>query len=992
MAQPNLNSSQELLYKFFIKKIIFIDNNRLFVHFEATSALPILEICELFKNLGIPLTQINQYKDKNKEHIEVISAPLPKQINITNVEYILTHALNHLIPIKCRLYRFIPYEDFTYEQVLFLQAMVHYLDQLLPEKREERIVKTLLRYPKLVAAITNSFFTKKQHQKQIDELFKQVQEYEDDKLLKICYFAIKSIVRTNFFQNKETKSFKFDLSRFKGLLPSLEPNIEIFVYHKEFLGVHLRTSKISRGGIRWSNREDLRQEIKDLMITQEAKNAIIIPTGAKGGLFIEKNVTKEEFAHYYRLYIDAMLDLIDKEPSHDSDFYFVVAADKGTADMSDVANEIAIKKGYWLKDAFASGGTHGYSHKKLGVTAHGAWISAARHFIEKGIDIFRDPITIVGTGSMRGDVFGNGLLLNPNCKLIGAISSHEIFIDPNPDAKIAYEERKRLFEKGASWREYDPKKISEGGGVFLRNQKEILLSPQIKKLLHIRKDRISAEELAKKLLQAKVDMLYIGGIGTYVKSSEELNIHIADKFNEPVRIDANELQAFAVCEGGNLGLTQKARIEYAKNGGRINLDSIDNSAGVHTSDYEVNLKIALNFAVQAGKINEDQKHTILKELTQEVLQKVFATNHAQPLAISIDHIRSALDIEEYIKVIDLLEKQLEFFNKKDFHIPKVKDFDNVLDEHGAIVRPVLGIVLSFAKIFLTHQILQSNLVNEPFFEHYLYKYFPKSLYPTFEKEVLAHPLKKEIIATTAANIIIDNAGIRFLADFEELHKEKFIIKIKSYLLLYTLLGIAKKKQELYANELSLKEKLLEDLLAIEHAVEFSLKWILRNYQEINLEPFHILNYKSQMKHFLDETEDLSRYIDLIKFVMPAIYLKEIKDHPLQEVLQLLLQIITELGIDKLLHIIYQFIPKDAIGKELKTQLIELVEYFVVATAKDVILFSRSKESLQQSLQNYFEEKMIDQEAYNQKIDELGQTPQDLMKISNVVHKLLLETI
>ena len=993
MAQQNLNYSQPLLYTYFIKKITYTINNQLFILLESKQKFSPIEVCELFKNLALPLDKIKQYQKDNKEYLEIYTIPLKQHINISILQDVINKAINHQIPIKCLLYKLITYEEFNYEKILFLQIIAHYIEQLLPEKKFESIIRIFLHNAELIKLIVELFFNKS-HQTEIliQEKLKNITNYEEYKILHLVISIISSIQRTNFFTNKETKAFKFYLASIKHLLPDLEPNIEIFVYHKEFLGVHLRTSKISRGGIRWSNREDFRQEIKDLMITQEAKNAIIIPTGAKGGLFIEKNVTKEEFTHYYRLYIDAMLDLIDKKPSHDSDFYFVVAADKGTADMSDVANEIAIKKGYWLKDAFASGGTHGYSHKKLGVTAHGAWISAARHFIEKGIDIFHDPITIVGTGSMRGDVFGNGLLINPNCKLIGAISSHEIFIDPNPNAKIAYEERKRLFEKGAGWGEYDPTKISEGGGVFLRNQKEITLSPQIKKLLHIRKDRISAEELARKLLQAKVDMLYIGGIGTYVKSSEELNIHIADKFNEPVRVDASELQAFAVCEGGNLGLTQKARIEYAKNGGHINLDSIDNSAGVHTSDYEVNLKIALNSAVQSNKIDENKKHTILKNLTQEVLQKVFATNHTQPLAISLDQIRSALDLEEYIKVINVLEKQLEFFNKKDFHIPKTQDFENVLKKDGGIVRPVLGIVLSFSKIFLKHQILQSNLVDEPFFEHYLYKYFPKSLYPTFEKEVLAHPLKKEIIATTAANIIIDNAGIRFLADFEELHTEKFIIKIKSYLLLYTLLGIAKKKQELYANELNLKEKLIENLLAIEHAVEFSLKWILRNYQEINLEPFHILNYKSQINYFIDKTNNLSQYIDLIKFVMPAIYLKEIKEHSLQEVLELLLQIITMLGIDKLLQIIYQFAPKDITGKELKTQLIELVEYFVVTIAKDVILFNRSKESLQQSLQNYFEEKMIDQEAYNQKIDELSQTPQDLMKISNMVHKLLLETI
>ena len=990
MAQQNLNSSQSLLYKDFIKEISFDAHNQLLLLLQHAKSFSILDVCELFKNLDIPIKELRQH---NKEYLHIVSSPLPQPINKEILHTIINKALNRNISVNCLLYRLITYEKFNYDKILFLQAMARYMEQLLPDKKFESIIRTFLHNEEFMKLVVGLFFEQtSQTISQIQEELKKITNYEEYKLLHLLYSLILSIERTNFFADKETKAFKFNLSSMKHLLPELEPNIEIFVFHPKFLGVHLRTSKIARGGIRWSDREDFRQEIKDLMITQEAKNAIIIPTGAKGGLYIEKKVTKEEFKYYYTLYIDAMLDLIDKLPAPDSDFYFVVAADKGTADMSDVANEIAMKRGYWLKDAFASGGSYGYSHKKLGVTARGAWMSAARHFVAKGIDIFNDPITIVGTGSMRGDVFGNGLLLNPNCKLIGAISSHEIFIDPDPNPKIAYEERKRLFAKGAGWREYNPKKISAGGGVFLRSQKDISLSPQIKKLLKIDKNSMSGEELAKKLLQAKVDMLYIGGVGTYVKASEELNIHIADKANEPVRIDASDLQAYAVCEGGNLGFTQKARIEYAKNGGHINLDSIDNSAGVHTSDYEVNLKIALNMARKTKSINEEKRREILKNLTPEVLQKVFATNYAQSLAISLDQRRSAQDREEYIKVIDLLEKRLEFFNKKDFHIPKIKDFENVVDSSGAIVRPVLGIVLSFAKIFLTHQILQSSLIDEPFFEHFVYKYFPKSLYPSFEKEVINHPLKKEIIATTAANIIIDNAGIRFLADFEELQEEKFAIKIKSYLLLYSLLSIHKTKKALYAKELLLGTKLLDHLLSIEHAVEFSLKWILRNYHEINLEPFHILNYKSQINAFFSDKEDITRYSDLIKFVMPAIYLKEIKDHPLQEVLELLLQIIALLGIDKLLYIIYQFNPKDSTGKELKSQLIELTEHFVVTTAKDVIFFSRTKESLLQSLQNYLEEKMIDPHFYTKQIEELSHTPQDLMKITNIVHRLLLETI
>ncbi|BCD62964.1 glutamate dehydrogenase [Nitratiruptor sp. YY08-26] len=917
------------------------------------------------------------------------------------VATIIEQALRGETLDRCTLYHFVLEKNISLEQVIFLRSLVKYLVQLLPEKKEQSIIKIFLNYPHLINYFIKYFFKqdsmeRKKIEEKIHSSFKTVQNYEEDKLLRICYYAICSIKKTNFFAGKECKSYKFDLTKFKKLLPSLQPNIEIFVYHKDFLGVHLRISPVSRGGIRWSDREDFRQEIRDLMITQEAKNAIIIPSGGKGGLYIEKPITKKEFRHYYELYIDAMLDLIDKEPKEGGDFYFVVAADKGTADMSDVANTIAIKRGYWLKDAFASGGSHGYSHKKLGVTAHGAWICAARHFIDRKIDIFKDPITVVGTGSMRGDVFGNGMLINPQIKLIGAISSHEIFIDPNPDPAIAFKERKRLFEEQKSWSDYNQTLISEGGGVFLRTQKEIKLSPQIKKVLGIKEDILSAEELAKYLLCAQVDMLYIGGIGTYVKASEEFNIYIADKYNEPVRVDASALQAFAVCEGGNLGLTQKARIEYAKNGGRINLDSIDNSAGVNTSDYEVNLKIVLNKALKEQKIDENQKHTILKELTQEVLEKVFQENFMQPLAITLDGLRSRNDKEDFIKAIELLERELEFFNKKDFDIPKIKEFDTVIDADGSIVRPVLGIVLSFSKIFLKRFILQSNLTQEPFFEHYLYKYFPKSLYPLFEKEVLTHPLAREIIATVAANIIIDNAGIRFIADFDELGSEKFLIKIKSYLLLYALLWIAKAKKELYKKESANKTSIYMQLLEIEDAVEFSVKWMVRNYQEFNSEPFHILNYKNEIAQFLDFKEsihsDFFRYIDLIKFVMPAIYIKELKEYPLNEVLSLLSEILSLFNIDALLQIIYNFSPKDNIGKELKMQLMELVEYFVVATAKDVVFYTRSKESLHDGLMNYIQEKMIDTSFFAQKIAELAHTPQDLMKISNVVHKLLLEAI
>lgn len=968
----------------------------------AKQKFPISKIVVMLSDFGIETIEDISYQIDdvyiNQFLIQADQKILQKSQKL--VQSIIKEALRRNTFFHCKLYKFALLQQFDLQKIVFLRAFIKYLDQLLLEKREDSIIRAFIQYHELTALITMRFFAqkgRKEIDKAIEESFKSVRNFEDDKLLRIFYELVKNIQKSNFHLNKETLSFKFDLSSIKHLFASLQPNIEIFVYHKDFLGVHLRVSRVSRGGIRWSDREDFREEIKSLMITQEAKNAIIIPSGGKGGLYILKSIPKNEFEHYYRLYIDAMLDVIDPNPNPDGDFYFVVAADKGTSQMSDVANEIAIKRGYWLKDAFASGGKYGYNHKKLGVTAYGAWMSCARHFVDKGVDIFKDPITVVGTGSMRGDVFGNGMLINPNIRLIGAISSHEIFIDPNPDPTLAYEERKRLFEEAKGWQEYDRSKLSRGGGIFLRQDKNIELSEEIKKLLGIRKSSISGEELAKKLLCAKVDLLYIGGVGTYVKSSEEINLYIADKINEPVRVDASDLKCYAVCEGGNLGFTQKARIEYAKNGGNINLDSIDNSAGVNTSDHEVNLKIVLNNAQEDGKITFEKRNLILKELTQEVLNKVFRTNYSQPLAITLDVIRSKTMHAEFLKVIELLEKEVEFFKRRDYEIPKNKDLPEMLDADGQIVRPILGILLSFSKIFLKELIRSSNLCEEPFFEHYLYKYFPKSLYPFFESYVLAHPLKDHIIATVAANIIIDNAGVTFLADFEEIGKERFLIKIKSYLLLYTLLSISKVKREFYAKELELKKELYPKLLEIEHSIEFSVKWVIRNYHQINLEPFHILSYKNEIAQFLsyqeNRSENFFKYIDVLKFIMLAIHIKELKEYRLSDILELLTLIISTFKIDEILQLLHSFVPKDKVGKDIQNQLIELLNYFVTIVAKDVVLYTRGNETLKEGFKHYLEEKMIDPTRYMELIDRVRQSaPSDLMLLTDILHKLLLEAI
>ncbi len=893
--------------------------------------------------------------------------------------------------LQCRLYSLITHAGFDLERVQFVRAMAKYLDQLLPEKKERSILSTLLRYPEITRDVTDIFFNNR-----ADVHFGSIKNYEDHRLFTIFSEAIKNIKKHNFFHKKETKSFKFDTNAFKHLLLGLQPNIEIFVYHPRFIGVHLRVAKVARGGIRYSDREDVREEIKALMITQEAKNAIIVPSGAKGGFFPFFKPNKEEFAKLYKLYIDALLDVIDLTPSKGEDFYFVVAADRGTAQMSDTANEIAQKKGFWLGDAFASGGSSGYSHKKLGVTAKGAWHSASWHFHKRNIDIFKETISVVATGSMRGDVFGNGMLINPNIHLVAAISSTEIFIDPSPNLAIAYEERKRLFQEQKSWDAYDKSKISEGGGVFLREDPAIDLSPQIQKLIGTKKKRMNGEELARELLKLPVDLLYIGGIGTYVKSSEELNIYIQDKFNEGVRVDASDLRCFAICEGGNLGLTQKARIEYAKNGGHINLDHIDNSAGVHTSDYEVNIKIALKNAIESNKIDLTQRDKILHSLTNQVLEKVFSENIAQPLIITLDQLNSKENMSEYIKAIEILEKHVAYFKRKDHEIPKTSEINRIINNQDMMVRPALGILLSYTKIFLKELLLRTQLIDEPFFEHYLYKYFPKGLYPIFEKEVLTHPLKRRIIATTVANIIVDQMGVRFICDYEELGEELFLVKIKAFMVLYSLLSIAKVKKELIQKRFELGVKLYEMLTDINESLDFSLRWIIKNHQELNIEPFHILNYKQEIAKFLGYEEKIAQnffhYIDLVKFIMLAIYLKENSNYSLRDVLSLLLHIISTFKIDTLLNYLHDLTPKNETAKEIKNHLIQLTEYFVTLMAKEIILFTRSHETLHDGLEGFLQEKMIDTQKLQEAIEAIAKDPNDLTYLVNVVHKLLLSVI
>lgn len=913
--------------------------------------LPISKITGVMESFGFEVEELVSFQ---LEGVNVYKFSTHPEIEEKDgrILPIIQRILEGQLPEKCQLYRFLTL-GLTLREMNSLHALLKYESQLILEYSENYIIETTLKYPDLTLAILNYFQVKfapqlpsrnlESLEREILGMLKKVEGLTEDRILRILFWIVKSMVRTNYFLEKETISFKIDVSNLWQFLHGIQPLWEGFVFHRSFYGLHLRMGKVSRGGIRWSSRyEDLREEIKSLMITQEAKNAIIVPEGAKGGfVIVEKGISKERFKEIYSLFIDALLDLIDIDDNPNivkydgNDFYFVVAPDKGTADMSDVANAIAQRRGYFLKDAFASGGSKGYNHKKLGITAKGAIRSASRHFLEVGKDIYTDPITIVGVGSMRGDVFGNGVLINPNFRLVGAISHREIFIDPNPDPQIAYQERKRLFEEGLGWSYYDRSKISPGGGVFDRQSKAIKLSPQIRQLLQTDREEMSGEELVKALLTAPVDLLYFGGIGTYVKSSEETNQEVGDKQNEGVRVNGEELRAFAVCEGANLALTQKGRIEYARKGGRLNLDAIDNSGGVNTSDYEVNLKILLNQLVEKGVIEEIERDEILFSLTDWVVEKVLQNNYYHSLILSID--QRKVKKRDFVQILSTLEEHIKFFKRKHFAIPKNGAIGEIVDQNGWIVRPVLGILLLYSKILLKKYLLLENFIDTPLGREFYNSYFPNNL-RNFD-----HPLRREITATTIANYIINRAGIRFIREFDPQTLEK---KVKCYLLLDRLIGAEEIRLEIIDADLKMDIDLQYTLLAqIEESLHFGTQWMVRHYDKFkNID--QITKYRPEVREFITrrrlgqfESKNLDTFfswIEYYKFLPAAIYLQEETGVSPTQIMESFQIVLERFKIEELLRGIRNIKSKDDLIQSLKREAREIIEYFVISVSEKLV--------------------------------------------------------
>jgi glutamate dehydrogenase len=692
-----------------------------------------------------------------------------------------------------------------WREVALLRAYARYMRQAGSTFSQSYLEQTLSAYPALVRQLVELFRVRfdpdasperdAHAQTLLDRIGKQLDDVanlDEDRILRQFLALIEATLRTNYFQrdaNGQPKawiSFKLDPSRVPGM-PEPRPAFEIFVYSPRMEGVHLRGGSVARGGLRWSDRmEDYRTEVLGLVKAQMVKNAVIVPVGSKGGFVVkqppaggDRDAMFAEGLECYRTFLRGMLDLTDNRVGGEvvpperlvrrdgDDPYLVVAADKGTATFSDHANAVAKEYGFWLGDAFASGGSAGYDHKKMGITARGAWESVKRHFRELGHDIQNEDFTVVGVGDMSGDVFGNGMLLSPHIRLVAAFDHRHIFIDPTPDAATSHAERSRLFALPRSaWTDYDRKLISAGGGVWPRSAKSISLSAQARAALGIEREALTPSELIRAILLAPVDLLYNGGIGTYVKARAENNAEVGDRANDSIRVDAADLRAKVLGEGGNLGLTQRGRIEFALKGGKVYTDAIDNSAGVDCSDHEVNIKILLDAVVAAGDMTPKQRDALLVEMTDEVATLVLRDNYFQGQVISVTGSRA----------VELLDKQARYLrhlgnsgrlNRKLEFLP----FDEELAERKArnqgLAAPELAVLLAYSKMELYEAVLASNVPEDPYIATALTRYFPKPLRERFAEQILAHPLRREIIATHVINSMINRVGASFVFRVQE---------------------------------------------------------------------------------------------------------------------------------------------------------------------------------------------------------------------------------
>jgi glutamate dehydrogenase len=677
-----------------------------------------------------------------------------------------------------------------------------------------------------------------------------VASLDADRILRALWHVVQATVRTNAYRGEPHLACKLDAAAL-DFLPRPRPHHDIWVASPSVEGVHLRAGDIARGGIRWSDRrEDFRTEILGLMKAQTVKNAVIVPVGAKGGFVVKRGDSKAA----YQTFIRGLLELTDNRLSRaggddtvvappdvvrrdGDDPYLVVAADKGTGGFSDLANALAAEYDYWLGDAFASGGSAGFDHKAMGITSRGAWLSVRAHFRALDVDADTARLTVVGIGDMSGDVFGNGLLRSPHVQLVAAFDHRHVFVDPDPDPAASFAERQRLFAlPTSSWADYDPAVLSPGGGVYARTAKSVALSPEARRVLGVGEGALTPDELVSAVLRAPVDLLWNGGIGTFVKASTETQFDVGDRTNDAVRIDATELRCRVVGEGGNLGFTQRARIEYALAGGQINTDAIDNSAGVDTSDHEVNIKVLLQRAIARGALDADARDGLLAEMTDAVAALVLADNEAQANALAIAAVEAPDLVGVHARQIERLE-QTAGLDRALEALPSAKAMQ---ERHAAglgLTSPELAVLLAYTKLELQRALVASDVPDDPYLDHDFIAYFPPSLHHGFEGALVSHPLRREIIATSVANAVVNRAGISFLSRLCDETGLSLPALARAHVIARDVYDAVDTWAAIDALDLAVPAAVQDEMfLLVRRLVERAARWLLRHSEALPLGP------------------------------------------------------------------------------------------------------------------------------------------------------------
>ncbi len=869
------------------------------------------QLMPTFNNMGLYIT------DENSTYIEALNEPgvwvhdfgvavnaNQKCIYDENVRNVLTEAVERAWCGELEndsLNALIVEAGLNIREVVYLRAFVAYLQQCVMPYSKEYIRQTLIKHADIARTLCELFdarfnpalskVVREKSEKAIagklEETLAQVKSLDEDVILRQIWGVINACVRTNAFQNEEATAplaFKVESAKVPNL-PKPHPMYEIFVYHSVVEGVHLRGGMVARGGLRWSDRpEDFRTEVLGLMKTQMTKNAVIVPLGSKGGFVLKAEPESKDRASMmeavqtaYKVFIHGLLSVTDNlfegkvlHPRNvvmkdGDDPYLVVAADKGTATFSDLANEQALTAdywdgtdaGFWLGDAFASGGSNGYDHKKMGITARGAWECVKHHFREMGRNIQEEDFTCVGIGDMAGDVFGNGMLLSKHTKLVAAFNHMHIFLDPNPDVAKSYKERQRLFKNPRlTWADYDTNAISKGGAIISRGEKSVEISKEMQQVLGVNQSKMTPNELIQCILKAPVDLLWNGGIGTFVKSKEESNAEVGDRANDAIRINADELRVKALGEGGNLGFTQLARIDYAAKGGYVNTDAIDNSAGVNCSDIEVNIKVLLRLVEETGKLKEAARNKLLEEMTEEVGELSLEANYRQSQILSIAQMVSKDMLEPHKRLLTSLEKK-GFLNRKLEYLPDEEELEQRSKEGRGLTRPELSVLMAYTKMDLYNTLVNSKLPSETVMEDlYLYDYFPTKLQRKYKDFMQKHRLKTEIIATKVTNELINRMGMTFMDRMMDETGHEACTITRAFVISKKLLGAQKWYDAIDALDNKVNANVQKEMRnVVKKLLEGTAFWFLRNGKD---KP---LNVEKSLKAF-------QTYFDDIRKVLP----------------------------------------------------------------------------------------------------------------------------